>query len=395
MSYKTRVEEQAVSIAKKYDHFEITEWHILFALLKRTRDTDVSSLLSDVTKKLESIKSLKSEEQKGISISENATTLLEKCSNEENADKLEIELCKSLLDVDHQVKKVTTTQQQVEVAKTLEESLSELNNLIGLDQVKTQINQLIAMHNANQVRINNGLPKVPVGLHLIFAGSPGTGKTTVARIVSQIYKSLGLLPKGHLVEVDRSRLVAGYVGQTALKVQEIINEAEGGILFIDEAYALASDSGAGFGDEAIATLVKAMEDKRDSLAVIVAGYEKPMQDFIKTNPGLKSRFQTQINFTDYSAIELLEIFKKITQSHSIKIHVELENKLKEHFKSNQTTGEKGNARYARNLFEKMYLQMSTRASADGKIDLSEITELLESDFLEENNSTKRTIGFTD
>ena len=194
--------------------------------------------------------------------------------------------------------------------KTLEELLEELNELIGLDSVKKDVNTLIHMQEIRKLRLERGLKEIPVSNHLVFYGNPGTGKTTVARLLAKIYHVMGILSKGQFVETDRSGLVAGYVGQTALKVQEVVNKALGGVLFIDEAYSLTrNDSGNDYGSEAVDTLLKFMEDHRDDLIVIVAGYPDLMADFIDSNPGLRSRFNKFINFEDYNNTELLEIFK--------------------------------------------------------------------------------------
>jgi ATP-dependent Clp protease ATP-binding subunit ClpA len=278
-------------------------------------------------------------------------------------------------------------------AETLKKAMSELNSLIGLDGVKDQIAKLMNMHEANNVREKQSLPRIPVGLHLVFTGSPGTGKTTVARIVAQMYQAIGLLPGGQLVEVDRSSLVAGYVGQTALKVQEAINKARGGVLFIDEAYALSADRGAGFGDEAISTLVKAMEDQRDSLAIIVAGYHEPMQEFIASNQGLKSRFQNTISFADYKTSELLDIFKVIAGNYKITLTEDVLKAVEKYFDEVKPAGDMGNARYVRNLFEKMYLNLSSRAAVDGNIELHELVEFAVEDIPAPDGVKKPTIGF--
>ena len=278
-------------------------------------------------------------------------------------------------------------------AETLKKAMGELNSLIGLDGVKDQIAKLMHMHEANNVREKQSLPRIPVGLHLVFTGSPGTGKTTVARIVAQMYQAIGLLPGGQLVEVDRSSLVAGYVGQTALKVQEAINKARGGVLFIDEAYALSADRGAGFGDEAISTLVKAMEDQRDSLAIIVAGYHEPMQEFIASNQGLKSRFQNTISFADYKTSELLDIFKVIAGNYKITLTEDVLKAVEKYFDEVKPSGDMGNARYVRNLFEKMYLNLSTRAAVDGNIELHELVEFGVEDIPAPDGMKKATIGF--
>ena len=196
--------------------------------------------------------------------------------------------------------------------------IAELNSLIGLHQIKNDVNGLIGLVKMKRIRESKGLKSVPVSLHLVFTGNPGTGKTTVARILAQLYKEIGVLKKGQLIEVDRSDLVAGYVGQTALKTQEKIKEAMGGILFIDEAYTLAKE-GNDFGQEAIDTILKSMEDNRDEFIVIVAGYDEPMQKFINSNPGLKSRFNKYFHFPDYSSDELIDIFKMMIRQYDYTI----------------------------------------------------------------------------
>lgn len=194
----------------------------------------------------------------------------------------------------------------------LDDLLQELNALIGLDSVKEEVKNLINLLKIIEIRQSNGLKAPPVTKHFVFTGNPGTGKTTVARLLSKIYCALGILSKGHMVEVDRSGMVAGYMGQTAIKVKEVIDKAKGGVLFIDEAYSLANESNGGdFGQEAIDTLVKAMEDNRDDLIVIVAGYPDLMEKFINTNPGLKSRFQKTLHFCDYNERELYQVFEKM------------------------------------------------------------------------------------
>ena len=198
-----------------------------------------------------------------------------------------------------------------EPEKSLDELLAELDSLIGLADVKAEIHRQVAVLRVEGLRTKAGLKSATITRHLVFVGNPGTGKTTVARLVGGIYRALGLLSTGQLVEVDRSELVAGYLGQTAIKTAEVVTSATGGVLFIDEAYSLAGDQ---YGTEAVDTLVKEMEDKRDDLVLIVAGYPDPMVVFIAQNPGLASRFRTTIEFADYTDEELLAIFLRLAES---------------------------------------------------------------------------------
>ena len=248
---------------------------------------------------------------------------------------------------------------------TLEELLAELDGLCGLEQVKQDVKSLINLVKVRRLREEAGLPVPPMSLHLVFLGNPGTGKTTVARLLARLYHAIGVLPKGQLVEVDRSGLVAGFVGQTALKTQEVIQKAIGGVLFIDEAYALVNqDNGNDFGLEAIEVLLKNMEDHRKDLVVIVAGYSQLMEKFIHSNPGLESRFNKYFYFEDYDGAQLFTILQSMCVKNGYVLTPEGEALARRELMALYEDRDEnfGNARDVRNLFEQAVARQSDRVA---------------------------------
>ena len=255
-----------------------------------------------------------------------------------------------------------------------DELMEQLDSLVGLETVKKEVKNLMNLVKVRKLRQENDLPVPPMSFHMVFLGNPGTGKTTVARLISGLYAAIGVLSKGQLIEVDRSGLVAGYVGQTALKTQEVIQSALGGVLFIDEAYSLSSGGENDFGREAIETLLKAMEDHRDDLVVIVAGYTGPMEGFITSNPGLESRFNRYFYFPDYDGKQLMEIFRIQCRKNSYTLTPEAEEAALKMFDEmyEERNENFGNGRDVRNCFEDMVVRQSNRVAAmenPGKDDL--------------------------
>lgn len=266
--------------------------------------------------------------------------------------------------------------------ENIEDLRRELDELIGLDGIKREVNNLINMVTVHKLRQQHGLKTVEMSLHMVFSGNPGTGKTTIARLMARIYRSLGVLSKGQLVEVDRSGLVAGYVGQTAAKTKKAVESALGGVLFIDEAYSLSSKSENDFGLEAIDTLLKAMEDHREDLVVIVAGYDGLMDRFIHSNPGLESRFNRYLHFDDYSLDEMIKILELQVKKNEYTLEESAISEIREYILAVNTSSISfGNARGIRNLFEKLLVEQANRLSAISNPTREQLTLITKEDVL--------------
>ncbi len=256
-----------------------------------------------------------------------------------------------------------------------DEILADLDALVGLDEVKSEVRRLTSYLRIQNLRAEIDLPVIDTSRHLIFVGNPGTGKTTIARLLSELYRSLGIVERGHLVETDRSQLVAGYVGQTATTTHAVLTSALGGTVLIDEAYSLARGGDNDFGREAIDTLVKFMEDHRDNLAVIVAGYPTEMTALIETNPGLKSRFARTVEFPDYTTDELIAIFELIAGSHEYVLSAAARDRLGEVIAAEPRGRGFGNARFVRNVFEQAISLQAVRLTTVASPTRSELTTL--------------------
>lgn len=408
MLLRAELLDAAVSAAKAYGHERVETRHVMFAIARRFRARpEAGALLDGARQALEPRGSSSS-----VPVaSPEATALLESVATERDAVAALAQALKGGRPEDaaqagtqaRQSAQVQVAQAQAapppvsgSKAENTADILAELDGLIGLGAVKAQVRNVIAVVQANTERVKAGLAPVNPSLHLVFTGPPGTGKTTVARLVARLYASTGALPGSGFTEATRADLIAGYVGQTAIKTTELIQRTRPGVLFIDEAYALTPRSGVDFGTEAIATLVKAMEDHRDELAVIVAGYEDEMAEFVASNPGLRSRLKTYIGFPDYTPQELLLIFERFAREAGIALAEGVREKAERVMAEAVGQEAFGNARFVRSLFEQAYARMAARAASDGRVSVSELRAITPKDVvldLDGLRRERRRIGF--
>ncbi|HEX2206167.1 MAG TPA: AAA family ATPase [Longimicrobium sp.] len=404
---RSTIADAAVSAAKAYSHAAVEPRHVVFALARHFREhPECAAFLEPAKRALEP----RGRAYGSPSMSEAATALLHTLRTDDDGIAA---LRNAVQDPAHPSGTAAGGAQAAETAgeaaprtetqaaapnagETVADVLAEFDTLVGLDAVKAQVRRIVAVVQANTERQKAGLKTVNPGLHLVFTGPPGTGKTTVARLVARMYAAAGALPGSKFTEATRADLIAGYVGQTAIKTNELIDRTRPGVLFIDEAYSLTPRGEVDFGHEAIATLVKAMEDHRDTFAVIVAGYGGEMTEFIESNPGLRSRFKTFIDFPDYSAGELTEIFGRMAHDAGLELAEGARARASGVFDRAAGKRDFGNARFARSLFEQAYARMASRAADDGSVTVDELHTLLAEDIGDDPatlSSERRRIGF--
>ncbi len=321
-----------------------------------------------------------------ISLLRKISELVDSSKYQVEAKKMAREVKESLIEYHGYMKvlDICNSNKLIDDQRTLPELLNELNDLVGLENVKENVNNLIAYQRVQEMRRDNNLRTMNSTLHLAFTGNPGTGKTTVARIVGRIYRQIGLLKKGHFIEVSRTDLIAGYQGQTALKVKEVIEKAKGGVLFIDEAYSITeNDQSDSYGRECMTELTKALEDYRDELVVIVAGYTEPMNIFFESNPGLKSRFNTFIEFDDYKAEELEEILVKMCRNNDYILSEELKTNIYEFLEKQVANKDENfaNGRVVRNIYDDLVMNHAIRVVDMDSVSSEVLSLITDKDFV--------------
>lgn len=403
---RSQLQDAAVAAAKTYCHAEVAPRHVIFAAARHLRERpEIGSLLQAAKSALEP----RGESYGAPKLTTEAATLLESISTDQDALAAVLKALSAGPVAEAQAPPPvvapvgqkpgtadTSKAAAAPSAETTAELLKELDSYIGLGSVKAQVRSIIAVVQANEARKKAELAPVSAGLHLVFTGPPGTGKTTVARLIARLYASTGALAGAKFTEASRSDLVAGYVGQTAIKTTDLIARTRPGVLFIDEAYALTPRHDSDFGAEAIATLVKAMEDYRNDFAVIAAGYGEEMNQFVGSNPGLRSRFKTFVEFPNYGVDELTQIFARFVKECGLGLEAGALEKAGRIFDRAVGKQEFGNARFARSLFEQAYARMAARAAADGLITVEEVTEIACQDLEWQEagfEPEKRRIGF--
>ncbi|HYO44600.1 MAG TPA: AAA family ATPase [Candidatus Limnocylindrales bacterium] len=413
MAYRDQVRDEAIAAAKAYSHPEVEPRHLLWGLLE-VLDAAAPSTLSRPA--VRALLTPRGTATASPTVPAPVEERLSGVTDKASALVLCGELASSLLGVGPppdpagSSSTAAATQSASDPAERAPDAepaaradavpalLAELDALVGLGEAKASVRRLIAVQRLNAERRARSLPEVSGSHHVVFTGPPGTGKTTVARLLGKLYGAIGVVSKGHLVEASRADLVAGYVGQTALKVQAIVEKALGGVLFIDEAYALARGDSQDFGEEAVATLVKMMEDHRDNLAVIVAGYPAEMRTFIDSNPGLRSRFTHYVDFPDYATGELVQIFGAIAVQAKVDLAPDVLAALPGLVARAQARENFGNARWVRSLFERSFANMAQRAVADERIEPAELGLMTASDLPAPDDdrwAARRPIGFRD